>query len=202
MDATSFRKSLTVAVLAVFLSLPFCSTRAQTIHWGIAYEKWLSEDVRWIITDQERADFKKLSGDKQRDRFIEAFWQRRNPTPGATENSFKEEHYRRIAYTNQHFAERIPGWQTDRGRFYIMYGTPDKVIRHPSSDEQPDRIEQGGFDAEEWHWAYISGLGCNVILKFEDKCSCGEYHLSEGQGDFRSLRMLSPDCLIDQIVFP
>ncbi len=62
------------------------------------YKKWLNEDVVWIITDQERAAFKQLSNDEERDNFIEAFWQRRDPTPDTEENEYKEEHYRRIAF--------------------------------------------------------------------------------------------------------
>src|SRR5260370_20899257 len=80
------------------------------------YKKWLNEDVVWIITDQERAAFKQLSNDEERDNFIEAFWQRRDPTPDTEENEYKEEHYRRIAYANEHFAAGIPRWKTDRGR--------------------------------------------------------------------------------------
>jgi GWxTD domain-containing protein len=80
------------------------------------YKKWLEEDVAWIITDQERADFVKRSTDKQRDKFVGAFWERRNPTPGSSENKFKEQHYRRLAYANTHFAASVAGWKTDRGR--------------------------------------------------------------------------------------
>ena len=98
------------------------------------YKKWLSEDVRWIITDQERADFKRLSTDKQRDDFVVAFWERRNPIPGSSENKFKEEHYRRLAYANTHFAAGVPGWKTDRGRRYILYG--------PQSGESPLEIPE------------------------------------------------------------
>jgi len=86
------------------------------------YKKWLDEDVRWIITDEEQKAFKLLSNDEERDQFIEAFWQRRDPTPDTIENEFKEEHYRRMAYANEHFAAGIPGWKTDRGRIYVMYG--------------------------------------------------------------------------------
>lgn len=93
------------------------------------YKKWLEEDVRWIITDQERADFKKLADDKERDRFIAEFWERRNPTPGRSRNIVKEEHYQRLAYVDQHFSEDVPGWKTDRGRVYIMWGPPDDIER-------------------------------------------------------------------------
>ena len=73
------------------------------------YKKWLDEDVVYIISDEERKAFKQLSNDEERDQFIEAFWQRRDPTPDTEENEFKEEHYRRIEYANEHFAAGLPG---------------------------------------------------------------------------------------------
>ena len=79
----------------------------------------LQLDDAYIITDQERAAFKSLTTDEEREHFIEQFWLRRDPTPGTVENEFKEEHYRRIAYANEHYASSIPGWKTDRVRIYI-----------------------------------------------------------------------------------
>ena len=102
------------------------------------YRKWLDEDVHWIITDQERSDFQKLSTDKQRDDFVVAFWEHRNPNPGSPTNKFKEEHYRRLAYANTHFAAGVPGWKTDGGRTYILYGTkPASEGNPPSLKESP-----------------------------------------------------------------
>ena len=86
------------------------------------YKKWLDEDVIYIITPEERHTFLHLPTNEEREQFIEAFWQRRNPDPDSPENTFKEEHYRRIAYANEHYASGIPGWKTDRGRIYIMWG--------------------------------------------------------------------------------
>jgi GWxTD domain-containing protein len=134
------------------------------------YKKWLREDVVYIITDEERADFKKLLDDKQRDDFVVAFWERRNPTPGAPDNKFKEEHYRRIAYANQHFAAGIPGWKTDRGRMYIMFGPPDRVEQHPAST--------GQFSYEIWRYQLIKGIGEDVHFDFVDTCECGDYHMT------------------------
>ncbi len=205
------RSLLAFSLLAFFVPFSLPSTRAQdaTAPHSDPYKKWLEEDVRWIISDQERSDFKKLATDEQRNNFVLAFWNRRNPAPGKAENAFKEEHYRRLAFANQHFAQGIPGWKTDRGRFYIMYGPPDKVIHHLNSDLQPDGIRKGRFDSEEWHWTYIDGLGCNVILEFEHTCGCGEYHLTRAENGVghqehgvTPLRQLGPDCLIDQILFP
>jgi GWxTD domain-containing protein len=198
MSLTRHRNCLSHGLLLLFLCLPFSYGRSQDRAsvpqsrraWldpnvGEEYRKWLREDVVWIITDQERADFQKLVGDQQRDRFIEAFWERRNPTPGAPENAFKEEHYRRIAYANEHFAERIPGWKTDRGNIYIKYGTPDNVDRHQDTidsdnpqQQHPDGIQQSHFAFEDWRYRYIEGIGRNVIVEFVDDCSCGEFQLS------------------------
>ena len=73
------------------------------------YKKWLEEDVLYIISPDERKVFKDLSNDEERENFIEDFWNRRNPSPRSGRNVFKEEHYRRIAYANEHFASGIPG---------------------------------------------------------------------------------------------
>jgi GWxTD domain-containing protein len=148
-----------------------------------AYKKWLDEDVRWIITDEERSAFKQLSNDEERDQFIEAFWQRRDPTPDTIENEFKEEHYRRIAYANEHFAAGIPGWKSDRGRMYIMYGPADEIESHPSGGSYERPMEEGGgetstFPFEDWRYRYIEGIGQEVIIEFVDTCMCGDYHMT------------------------
>src|SRR5262249_22148100 len=94
--------------------------------------KWIDEDVSYIITNEERSAFKQLKTDEEREQFIESFWLRRDPTPDTIDNEFKDDHYERIAYANEHFASGIPGWKTDRGRIYIMYGKPDEIESHPS----------------------------------------------------------------------
>src|SRR5580692_1279399 len=147
------------------------------------YKKWLDEDVRWIITDEERAAFKQLSNDEERDNFIEAFWQRRDPTPDTEENEYKEEHYQRIAYSNEHFAAGIPGWKTDRGRIYIIYGKPDEIESHPSGGTYERPMEEGGgetstYPFEDWRYRYIEGIGQEVIIEFVDPCMCGEFHMT------------------------
>ena len=83
------------------------------------------------MTDEERAAFNQLSTDAEYEQFVQQFWLRRDPTPGTIENEFKEEHYRRIAYANEHFSGGVPGWKTDRGRTYIMYGPRDEIDAHP-----------------------------------------------------------------------
>jgi GWxTD domain-containing protein len=147
------------------------------------YKKWLNEDVRWIITPEELSAFKQLSNDEERDAFIEQFWLRRDPTPDTPENEYKEEHYRRIAYANEHFAAGIPGWRTDRGRIYIMWGPPDEIDSHPSGGTYERPIEEGGgststYPFEDWRYRYLEGVGQEVILEFVDTCVCGDFHLT------------------------
>lgn len=135
------------------------------------YTKWLNEDVAYIITDRERAAFKSLTTDAEREHFIEQFWLQRDPTPGTVENEFKEEHYRRIAYANEHYAADIPGWKTDRGRIYIVYGPPDEIDSHPFSDASTHPYEQ-------WRYRFIEGVGANVIIEFVDSTGTGEYRMT------------------------
>jgi GWxTD domain-containing protein len=147
------------------------------------YRKWLNEDVAYIITDEERAAFKRLATDEEREQFIEQFWLRRDPTPDTVENEFKEEHYRRIAYANEHYASGIPGWKTDRGRIYITYGPPDENDSHPSGGSYERPPEEGGgetstFPFEQWRYRYIEGVGTNIIIEFVDPTMTGEYHMT------------------------
>jgi GWxTD domain-containing protein len=152
------------------------------------YKKWLNEEVPYIIMDEERASFRKLSTDEEREQFIEQFWERRNPSPGSPENEFREEYYRRIAYTNEHFASGIPGWKTDRGRIYIMYGPADEVESHPSGGSYIRPPEEGGgetstYPFEQWRYRYIDGIGTNIILEFVDPTMTGEYRLTIDPGE-------------------
>ncbi|MFL6387972.1 MAG: GWxTD domain-containing protein [Terriglobales bacterium] len=150
---------------------------------GGVYKKWLDEDVRWIITDEELSAFKKLSNNAERDVFIEGFWQRRDPTPDTAENEYKEEHYRRIAYANEHFAAGMPGWRTDRGRIYIMYGPPTSTDSHPMGGPYQRPAEEGGgqtetFPFEVWRYRYLEGIGQEIEIEFVDDCGCGAYEMT------------------------
>ncbi|MGA2508679.1 MAG: GWxTD domain-containing protein [Candidatus Acidiferrales bacterium] len=159
------------------------------------YKKWLNEDVIYIITPEERRSFLHLSTNEEREQFIEAFWQRRNPDPDSPENTFKEEHYRRIAYANEHYASGIPGWKTDRGKIYIMWGAPDEVDSHPTGGNWDRPMDQGGgstttYPYEDWRYRYLEGMGENVELEFVDPTSTGEYHLTMDPSEKDALLMV------------
>jgi GWxTD domain-containing protein len=151
------------------------------------YKKWLDEDVAYIITQEERDTFLHLQTNEERETFIEAFWQRRNPDPDSPDNSFKDEHYRRIAYANEHFASGVPGWRTDRGRIYIMWGNPDERDEHTAGEQWDRPMDQGGgttttYAYEEWRYRYLAGYGgdtqTNVIFEFVDPTGTSEFHLT------------------------
>src|SRR5258708_510726 len=147
------------------------------------YKRWLDMDVRYIITDEELSAFKKLATNAERDQFMEAFWQRRDPTPDTEENEYKEEHYRRIVFANDHYQAGTPGWRTDRGRIYIMYGKPDSIDAHPAGGPYQRTAEEGGgqtetFPFEIWRYRYIDGIGQEIEIEFVDDCGCGAYQMT------------------------
>src|SRR5580704_5542824 len=159
------------------------------------YRKWLDEDVVYIISPEERSAFLHLATNEEREQFIEQFWQRRNPDPDSADNTFKEEHYRRIAYTNEHFSSGIPGWKTDRGRIYIMWGAPDEIESHPSGGSYDRPSSEGGgetstYPFEDWRYRYLEGIGENVELEFVDPTMSGEYKLTMDPSEKDALLMV------------
>ncbi len=161
------------------------------------FRRWLNEDVTYIITDEERASWKRLQTDEEREQFIEQFWLRRDPTPDSQENEYKEEHYRRIAYSNERFASGIPGWKTDRGRIYITFGPPDEIESHPSGGTYQRPIEEGGgttsvYPFEKWRYRYLEGvgLGNDINIEFVDKTMTGEYRMTMDPSEKDALMMV------------
>ncbi|HXZ11670.1 MAG TPA: GWxTD domain-containing protein [Candidatus Sulfotelmatobacter sp.] len=152
------------------------------------YKKWLDQDVVYIIMPEERTAFLHLTTNEEREQFIEQFWLRRNPDPDSVENTFKEEHYRRIAYANEHYASGIPGWKSDRGRIYIMWGPPDEISGNPAGGTYDRPPEEGGgttstYPFEDWRYRYMEGIGNDITLEFVDPSMTGEFHLTMNRGE-------------------
>jgi GWxTD domain-containing protein len=152
------------ALLAAGLVLAGANKAPAAAQDDSPYDRWLNEDVVYIIEKAEREAFQNLHTDAERGHFIEQFWLRRDPTPGTPENEFKEEHYRGIAYANAHFLEDIPGWKTDRGRIYIMYGPPDEIEKHNT--------------VERWRYRLIAGVGRDVIVEFTEDAASGRLRMT------------------------
>lgn len=153
-----------------------------------AYKDWLEKDVTYVITDEERKAFKKLATDDERERFIEEFWRRRDPDPDTDENEFKEEYYERIAYANEHFASGMPGWKSDRGRIWIMFGKPDERETHPMGGNYDRPSYEGGgntatYPFEIWFYRYLAGVGSGVEIEFVDPTGSGEYRIARNPNE-------------------
>lgn len=147
------------------------------------YDKWLNQDVLYIITDDERDVFSKLQTPEEREQFIEQFWERRNPNPGRGGNEFREEHYRRIAYANAKYASGIPGWKTDRGRIYIMFGEPAEIEDHAGGGNYVRPNYEGGgstntYPFQIWRYRHIDGVGDDVEIEFVDQSWTGLYKMA------------------------
>ncbi len=184
------RKVIVGAVVFAFLALSLpgeaqrrmsASARAERANRALA--RWLDQDVAFIITDEEKAAFKALQTDEEREQFIEQFWLRRDPTPDTIGNEYREDHYVRIAYANERFASGKPGWKTDRGRIYIIHGKPDGTESHPSGGTYDRPFYEGGgttttYPFEIWTYRYIDGIGNDVNFEFVDPTMTGEYRLS------------------------
>ena len=179
-DATS-APILAVILLVISGALVFAAVQQQDAsqsakaalqaELNAPWNKWLNEDVAYIITDAERRAFRALTTDAEREQFVEQFWLRRDPTPGTPENEFREEHFRRIAYVNTHFpGQTVAGWKTDRGRIYITFGPPDEIDSHPCTGANTAK--------ETWRYRWIEGIGDNVMIDFEDPACTGEYRMT------------------------
>src|SRR5260370_1701051 len=125
----------------------------------------------------------RFSKEGEREHSIGAFGNRRNPNPDSEDKELKDDPSRRIEYANEHYAAGMPGWMTDRGRMYIVYGPPDEIESHPSGGSYNRPIEEGGgetstFPFEDWRYRYIEGIGQEVIIEFVDDCQCGAYEMT------------------------
>jgi GWxTD domain-containing protein len=152
------------------------------------YKKWMDEDVNYIITSDERKAFKALKTDEERDQFIEQFWLRRDPDPDTPENEYKEEYFERIQYANEKFASGIPGWRTDRGRIYIMFGKPSQIESHPSGGSYNRPTYEGGgttstYPFEIWWYRYIEDIGSDIEIEFVDPSGSGEYRIARSPNE-------------------
>jgi len=158
----AIRHFLIGAVFAVAIA------HAQPTPW----DKWLNEDVVYIVADEERQAFEQLKTDQDRERFVDEFWRIRNPMPAAAENAYKNEHYRRIAFANDHFSVAgIPGWKTDRGHLYITLGPPEHI------DHLGPRDPPANYPSDVWHYRYIDGFGSYIAIEFIDVARDGGYEL-------------------------
>jgi GWxTD domain-containing protein len=150
---------------------------------GSQGDDWLGNIVPDIITEEERRAFLELGTEEEREQYKEIFWRDRNPYPESPVNPVREEHYRRLAYADEHFASGIPGRKTDRGHIYIIWGAPDEIESHPTGGTYDRSPEQGGGSStayawELWRYRHLEGIGENIEIEFVDPTGSGEYHIT------------------------
>lgn len=160
-----------------------------------AYKKWITTDVAYIITKDEKKAFYALKTDEERENFIENFWRRRDPNPDTEENEYREEYYERIAYANEHFTSGIPGWKTDRGRVYIAWGKPDSIESHPSGGTYDRPSYEGGgstttYPFEIWFYRHLDNVGDGLEIEFVDPTGTGEYRIARNANEKDALAMV------------
>jgi GWxTD domain-containing protein len=187
-ESMSKRSILACVALACFAFIPALdqqkqNQKARQEERTDYYKKWTEQDVKYIITDEEKAVLENLTTDEERENFVESFWKNRDPDERTPTNEFKEEHYRRIAYANEHFTSGIPGWMTDRGRIYIIHGKPDEIEAHPSGGQYQRPYYEGGgqtatYPFEIWWYRHLPGVGDDIELQFVDRSQSGEYRLT------------------------
>jgi GWxTD domain-containing protein len=128
------------------------------------YERWVEQDVAYIITPEEKQAFLLLKSDAEHERFIEQFWRARDSQAGGNENPYRTEHYRRFAFANQNFGVgNVPGWKTARGRIYITMGQPDEIRKTAAG--------------EVWFYKRAPGLGTNVGIEFTKDSDPDGFHV-------------------------
>ncbi len=153
-----------------------------------SYLRWFDDDVRDIITEDEKRVFRSLKTDDEREQFIGQFWLRRDSDPDTDVNEFKEEHYRRLAYANEHFSSGIRGSRTDRGRMYVKFGKPDQIESHPSGGRYDRPTWEGGgttstYPFEIWWYRHLDDVSSDVEIEFVDPTGSGEYRIANGPDD-------------------
>jgi len=173
------RNRLILYLLAATLFSFVFNTSAGAGDLSKHHNKWLEEEVVYIIAPVEKEVFLKLKTDRERDMFIKAFWKHRDPTLSTPENEFKTAHYRRINYANQFFGRALPieGWKTDRGRIYIILGAPNDI----ESFEGKTQV----YPTTVWFYQGLTdkGLPPGFNLVFYQEGGLGEYELYSPLGD-------------------
>lgn len=133
--------------------------------------------IRYITTKDEQNRWGGLTTMDAKKNFLYNFWKSRDNIPETSENEFKKEYFKRINYADGHFrAFQKKGWETERGRIYIMYGEPSEIERYPNQvDTKPYEI---------WTYHNIEG---GVIFVFGDLTGYSDYTLlhSTHRGELR-----------------
>ena len=122
------------------------------------------KQMKYILSNDERKELKNNNKQNKEQLFYQ-IWKKRDPTPETEQNELMEEYFQRVEYVNEHFSGWQPGWETDRGKIYILFGPPDEIQRtNPSA----------GNSTIYQIWNYVK---VNKQFVFRDQNGFGDYRL-------------------------
>ena len=118
---------------------------AKTMTLSKSDRRWLERDVAALITEEETQIFRDLDSQKDRKRFKELFWLRRDPDLMTPKNELREGIQRRVKYANRYFGQRegIRGSTTDMGKVFILLGLPRTRAEEGRATEGSEAFASG-----------------------------------------------------------
>jgi GWxTD domain-containing protein len=121
--------------------------------------------IRYITSVDEKSTYDALENIENKRKYIYQFWANRDPSVMTMVNEFRAIYMKKISYANDHYRSFTrPGWKTDRGRVYMMYGLPSDVERFHNNPN--------AFSHEIWRYDDIEG---GVEFVFADLQEYGEF---------------------------
>ena len=149
--------------------------------WMVANFDEVLRFIEYIANPAELDSLRKAQGPERRERW-ERFWAKRDPLPASPINEFREQFFERVRIATAEFGETgRPGWETDRGEVYIVFGAPDNTLDRSvgrDAGAEPNLIE----------WLYESLPGGRLVLQFVDRNGFGHYELTQSsEAAFRAV---------------
>ena len=133
------------------------------------------KQMKYILRNDERSKLNVRSKEDKEELFY-SLWKERDPTPQTERNELMEEYYERVSYVNEHFDGWQPGWETDRGMIYILFGPPDEIQRTNSSTSNSSLWNDGtNINSLYQIWSYYS---ISKQFVFRDQNGFGDYRLN------------------------
>ena len=133
------------------------------------------KQMKYILQNDERSKLKKKSKNDKEELFY-SLWKDRDPTPETDRNELMEEYYERVSYVNEHFDGWQPGWETDQGMIYILFGPPDEIQRTNSTSSNSSFWNDGNSATSLYQvWSYYT---INKQFVFRDQNGFGDYRLN------------------------
>ncbi len=166
--------------IAVEDSFEISTTHVLSSAFGSMSEEELDDlfdKSRYIASKNDMEKYGKLNTIDGKREFTYEFWKAKDENSTLPENEYFRQYLQRIAYSNERFTSMgKPGWKTDRGRVYLLYGEPTEIERYPN------QLETRPYEI--WHYTEIEG---GIYFIFGDLTGFSDYSLinSTKRGELR-----------------